>query len=85
MAKRQTLQNQPKESLEKIIYQLDIEDALNLCRTNKLVKEECESDYFWKKRLLNDFKEKYKINDYDYLLLTYFPQVKIRFFLYFFS
>lgn len=56
-----SLLNVPKNVLIQTIIDLDVEDILSLCRTNKKLNQDvCENDTFWAKKLQKDFHIRYK-------------------------
>lgn len=49
--------NLPKNALYNALMNLDWNDIVNLCKTNKKCNEICKDDLFWQKKVLLDFPD----------------------------
>lgn len=70
----------PKELIMVSLLNLDPESLLNACSTSKTVRRACESEYFWKSKVLQDFNlsENFELSSEetwkDYYLNRVFPE-----------
>lgn len=70
------LEHLPAEIIYNILLRIDLEKALSLCGQNKAINEICNSDYYWIKRLEQDYGQDIdpNLSPKNNYLLAYFQR-----------